>query len=98
MGWPFNTRPATEAKPGPNPAVRAVYDGFRDRTKRHMIVVLPGSEWGGKPYGLGPEDDFSFVPPKPPQDSQVTVHLSPGTMSRLMRQRDLRATHRRRRR
>jgi hypothetical protein len=59
-----------------------------------MLLVYPGSQWGGRAYGIGKGDDFRLVPPKPKKGERVTVHLGARTLARLGRQRDLRAAHR----
>lgn len=88
----LNTGAQVAPRRAPNPPLTATYDGYR--RKRHMILVYPGGQWGGRAYGLGADDDFRFQPPDPKKGQRVTVHLSDATMGRLIRQRDLRAQKR----
>lgn len=88
MGWLLNSRGSV----APNPALTGVYDGFR--RGRHMLMIYPGAEWGGRAYGIGTGDDFRLDPPKPKKGQRVTLHLGASTLGRLVRQRDLRAAHR----
>jgi hypothetical protein len=71
-----------------NPSrLRAVYDG--KRRGKHMLVLLPSSEWGGKAYGLDREDDFRFHG-QPAAGAELEVTVSDPTYNRLARQRDRR--------
>jgi hypothetical protein len=89
----LDTRAENRVRPGQNPGLRVLYDGIRKG--RHMVVISPATRWGGRPYGLGPGDSFNFDPIEPAVGHTVTLHLSDHTFARLMRQRDLRARHRR---
>lgn len=93
MGWLLNLRPGASPAPRPNPSLTVLYDGFRKR--RHMILVAPGSEWGGRAYGLGDGDDYHFVPADPKKGQKATLHVNDRTLARLVRQRDLRFSRRR---
>jgi len=65
-----------------------------------MVLVMPASVWGGRAYGLDRNlgDDFRIEPAGATKGQEVTLTLATGTYLRLVRDRDRRRAHRRRRR
>jgi len=75
--------------------VNATFDGRR--RGKVMVLVEPFSTWGSRAYGLTPEtDDFRIQPVDAKPGERVVLTLGDRTYKRLVRDRQRRASHRRR--